>query len=208
MQQVNLYVPELRPKKEWLTSSSLSVLVIAFFVLMSAGVVINHSQLKEYEQQVLSLELQLSSSSKQLADIKKKAPSDVAGKLDAEIVSLRERVNQRIQISSLIGSQSLGNQQGYASRLDELAESVPDDIGLTRFRFSHGARSVELLGESKKADRVADMVSGLKSKEGFNSATFGPLTVKEDVENNNKVIFSFGFEPVFDHEGLIAETKQ
>ena len=208
MQQINLYVPELRPKKEWLTAFSLSLLVLGFCFLMAVSVGINVWQLKRYEQQVVRLEDQRVVSAQQIEQIKKRSPLASVNALDAEIKTLRQRVSQRVRISELIGRQNLGNREGYAPRMNDLANTVPDTISISRFRFSSGAQKVELEGESKSSEYIAELVSNLQARSGFAQATFGSLTAATSDNANGRTRFSFGFEPIFKVQELAAESAQ
>lgn len=208
MQQVNLYVAELRPKKEWLTAASLLFLLIGFCALMLASVSINYYQLSQYEKQVVKLEGQKELSATRLVDIKKRMPKNVAGKLDKQVMSLRDKLNQKIQISEIVGGKNLGNSRGYSSHFDALAEKIPADVAISRFKLSGGVEKLEMMGESLKADEVASMVSALKSSPSFENTSFGQLTMRDKRSTSGRVYFSFGFTPVFDHHGTLVGKRQ
>lgn len=208
MQQINLYVPELRPKRDWLTANSLVAFFLVFCLLMLTAVAVNIFQLKKYEAQVVRLESQRALSEQQVKEIKVKTPVDATRRLDAEIEGLRLKIHQRVQISELIGGQNLGNRDGFSLRFDTMAENVSSDIALTRFRFSEGLVRVELLGESKSAASIADMVGRLKSEESFEKASFGSLTMRNNKAISDRVYFSFGFAPLFNSEEQIAGQNQ
>lgn len=208
MQQVNLYVAELRPTQEKLTAVSLLILVVGFCGLMLVGVLINGYQLMNYEKQVLRVENLRASSSKQVAEIKSRTPADTAGKLDKEIAVLRSKIQQRTLISNLIGNQNLGNRTGYAQRFTALAESVPSEVSISKFKFLSGSLQVDLLGESRRADSVAKMIGELKSKPAFSNASFGALTIIESPSYSDRVEFSLGYEPLFDQESSLAERGE
>lgn len=207
MQQINLYVPELRPKKEWMTAKTLLTLVVGFSVLMLFSVLINRHQLSNYQLQVERLEHQKLLGERSLAEIKSKNPSQVGAKLDLEVQDLRARVHQRIQVSDLIGRQNLGNNRGYSQRMTALANEVPDSMSLYQFRFSQGEAFVEMQGESKQAAPIVEIVSELKQGAEFGSAIFGTLSIHEQSQKN-RFRFSYGFDPLFESDKKIAEKTR
>lgn len=212
MQQVNLYTPELRPKKEWLTAETVVVIAVCFFVLLAASVFINNYQMAEFEQQVVALENQRVITERRLDEIKSRTPRDTAGVLDAEIASLRQRVNQRIQVSDLVGSQNLGHKHGYSERMNALATTVPKDVSLTRFEFSRGASQVNLKGYARQSSSVAEMIALVSNQDSFRSAAFGKFTLVETSSqryaSENNFYFSFGFDPVFNPEDGVAGVQE
>lgn len=210
MQQVNLYVPELRPKKEWLTATTLIYLTGGLCFLLAVSVVLNMNQLKRFEEKVIALENQRAFSERRLTEIKGRSPKDVANKLDAEIDLLRGRIKQRIQISELIGSQNLGNELGYAERFNALARSTPNSISITQFAFDDGEKSVHLRGLTKAPEDIASFIASVGSTQSYASAKFGALSVTDGKKSDGTYHFAFGFLPVFipDDRFATADMKE
>jgi len=204
MQQVNLYLPELRPKREWLTAVSLVFLLLGFCGLMTLSVLANYHQLYQYKQDVVMLETQKDISSARLADIKQRLPSDVVVTLDEKVANLRDRITIKTKLKEAIGAKILGDRSGYSSRFNAMAKNISSDVAISRFKFSAGVDHIELSGESRKADQVAAMVSVLKSSPSFSGTSFGRLTMQDQTSKRGRIEFSFGFSSLFDHEKSLS----
>lgn len=207
MQQVNLYVQELRPKKEWITAKILAFSALGLFVFLVGASLLSSYQLDAYKKEVKLIEQKVESKQKHLVKIKNKHPGKASTSLDEQLVLLRDRMNQRIKIKEMIGYQSLGNQEGYSARMIQLAEKIPDDLSLSRIHFSRGAHLVNILGVSKTASSIPLLISQLQSSEQYADAEFGPLTIAEK-NNQSFYPFSYGFDPLFKYENPLVGVSE
>ena len=200
MQNINLYLPELRPRNEWMTAHTLLVSSIGFILLLVCMGVVNSYRLGYLQQEVDDLEFQLQLAEQRVEKIKTRAPMGNSVKLDMQIAELKSTINSRLLVLDLIQSQSLGNDDGYSSRLHDLALASSADMSIGRFRFSGGASLVEMKGLSQNAEAVAGLVDRLKAAESFNSASFGGLTIVPHTTNAMQFEFHLGFEPLFNYQ--------
>lgn len=207
MQNVNLYVPELRPKKEWLTARVLVSLSVGLLVMLVVASVVSHFQLEQYEQSIVHLESQRVAARKRVDDIKSRSSRGDVVKLEAQAQVLRQTINSRLLVNDLIVGQSLGNELGYSERLRIFAKNVPDALSLSHFRFSGGDAFVEISGQSRTPSVIADFVGILKSDPSFQSANFGNLTLSDHEKSQGVYDFSFGFEPLFLVDGALTGTN-
>ena len=198
MQQVNLYLPEFRPRQEWITARALALTALGVILVMVFSALLAKTRLDRYEQTILVLEQQQEQARARVEAIKSRANPGDAASLDAQMARLRESINTRLVVSDLIAGQSLGFDRGYSARLGVFAETVPEGFALDQFRFSGGAAKIELRGHSRNAANIAQFVAQLKNSEAFEEATFGRLSVAESKIGQSVFSFSYGFEPVFD----------
>jgi len=208
MQNVNLYLPELRPKKEWMTAWTAVMLVPGFCVLMMAAFIIDSYELDRFEQSIIVLETQQAAQSQRIAAIKARIPSGLSAKLDREVEELRETLRNRMLVNDVIAGQSLGNDNGYYARLNALAATTPKSISLKHFQFSKGAAFVEIEGETRSPESIAVFIEALKQRDSFNDAGFGALSVLESDKRKSMFQFSLGFESLFVIDSDLVSTNR
>ena len=208
MQSVNLYLPELRPSREWLTASSLIILSIGFVFLLSIGAVMGHVKLNKFESSIVELEKRQLETQQRLSVLKTKAGAGNIDKLDREIKRLRQLLSNRARINDVILDQSLGNQEGYSSPLESIAMFSNDHIALQRFRLSQGDSIIEMAGETNKPAELARFVDNLSQQPSLSGSRFGSLTVVEKRSHSNRFDFSLGFEALFDKNTQMADTDK
>lgn len=207
MQNVNLYLPELRPKREWVTAWSVAIAAIGFCFVMLLASWQNQKELQLFEASVILLENQKVETSARLDKIKTKSPSGDLARLDQEIANLRNKINARLKVNNLIEGQSLGNDSGYSGRLFELAKASTSDMEIDRFRFSQGASFIEIRGYSRQPERIAELVKEIKESKSFDLASIAPLTVVKNKKTQSFYEFSYGFEPLTQFEELTFFTN-
>lgn len=207
MQNVDLYLPELRPKKEWITAWSTVWLAFGFIIILSGSSIFNYFQLEHLQKNIELLQNQNVLAKSRVDAIKGRSPEGNAVKLDREINALRLRVDERLRVNELIEGQSLGNDVGFSTRLNALANAVNGSVSVGKFRFSRGASFIEMTGESKSAEDVANLIGALKGMPEYHSATFGELTIKEMKKSNTLFVYSLGFTPLFDYQTILSELK-
>ncbi|WP_370981431.1 hypothetical protein [Agaribacterium sp. ZY112] len=201
MQNINLYLPELRDKQEWLTAYSLGLSCIGFIIVLLIAGFVNQHRLNAFEESLDTLELAVAASTGRVESIRNRAPAGNSIKLDQQLEHLRAAVASRLLVKDLIEGQSLGNNDGYSSRLAVLAQYSRDQFSLNRFRFSRGASLVELAGVTTQPESVVVLADQLKTNTPYEEASFGVLTMQPNVKRRSQFLFHFGYEPLFTAEG-------
>jgi len=206
MQRVDLYLPQLRPRQEWLTAHSLTLVFVGMVLIFSlAGLVQRHS-LNTFEQQVSVVEAQKLAADNRLAKIKAKINPANKNALDANLAKLRAQIAQRIAVRDFYQRQSLGNEAGYARRLQTLAKVTPRGIALSAFRFSRGDQFAEFMGKTRSASEIADFIELLKQDQSFANTAFGSVSIAA-AKPGQPLNFAIGMDSVFDYQTASGGTK-
>ena len=144
MQQVNLYLPELRPKKEWLTARTTGVIALGFIAMMWLGVLLSSHRLELRAQQLERMETYRQQALLRIQDIRSRARPGVSAELDEQLANIIAAIATREKLAAIMRGQELGNQQGFSAALEGLARQSMPSISLEHFRFSAGGARVEL----------------------------------------------------------------
>ncbi|MFL0808797.1 MAG: hypothetical protein K6L76_00130 [Agarilytica sp.] len=197
MQSVNLYLPELRERQEWLTANTLVILLLGFVVIMFGSSMMMQSNLEDYQKQVELIEAQKKASEERIAKITAKARSVNAFQLDKKLNQLRRSVLAREQIGQIIQGQNLGNEAGFSASMLGLARQSYDTISLQRFRISRGGTFVEMKGLTRNVKDVPLYLQGLQQEPSFLAAQFGLLSITGSKINSRQHEFALGFDSLY-----------
>ena len=208
LQNVNLYLPELQPSKEWLTTPVLASTVAGFIVLLTCFAIYLNFQLGELDKQAVQMLATVQSERDSLENTRKKIPTSKGEDLDKQIDELKSHVRNLSLVAELIESQNLGNDQGFALRLHSLASHASSDLSLSSFRFSQGDRKVELAGETASPQSLTQFIDALQHDDYFRGAQFGPLAVQQDADKPGRHHFTLGYKQVFDASKKLVEANR
>lgn len=197
MQRINLYLPELRVKKEWLTADTIALSALGFTALMILASVLIKNGLKDYEEQVRLIENQKIAAEERVLRIKNMPRAANSMQFDRRLNQLRRAVAARQQIGQIIEGQNLGNESGFAASMQHMAMHAFSSISLEHIRISRGGTFVEMSGVSKTIEDVPLYLQKLRKEDSFIAAQFGLMSVKRDAKGKGIHEFSLGFESVY-----------
>lgn len=173
MQQVNLYLPEFRPNREFINAIrvlQLSVFAIFVMVLMSGNSFLKTRTLRA---DIQSTQSQLTAQT----EITNRLQQDLARRASdpALVEELAERehglAESRGMLEFLRGS-NLGNITGFSEYVKDLSRASFDGLWLTQFNLLNGGESVYLKGIAQQSAMVPDFVNRL-------AAGKSPLTKRD-----------------------------
>ncbi len=197
MQRVNLYVPELRVKKEWLTADSMAMSTLGFTLLMVLATVLIQNGLKDYENKINIIESQKVAAEERILRFKNMPRATNSLQFDRRLSQLRRSVAARKQIGQIIEGQNLGNEAGFSGSFQFLAKHAYNSISLEHIRISRGGSFVELGGVSKTIEDVPLYLQKLRQEDSFVGAQFGLMSVNRDAKGRGIHEFALGFESVY-----------
>ncbi len=197
MQRVNLYLPELRTKKEWLTANTIALSVVGFCLLMVVAVVFTKQGLKDYEEKVAVLENQKRGAETRVNRIKNMSRSSNSYQLDRRLSHLKRSVVAREQIGQIIQGQNLGNEAGFAMSMNQFAKHSSRSISLDHIRISRGGNFVEMEGVAKVIEDVPLYIQLLRQEESFTDVQFGLLSIAKNNKRRGQHKFALGFDSVY-----------
>lgn len=198
MQQVNLYLPGLRPKNEWLTANTIVFSAIGLTVMLALIQIITASSLKNFESNVVVIENQQVASAARVEKQKSSPLSSNRIVLEQRIDQLRVAIKSREFVGVIIEDQNLGNSEGFAAAMTGLARQSSDSIALSHIRFSAGGSAVELAGEIKKPEDIPLYLQRIQTEKSFFHSRFGLLSVAQEKNSHTGHKFSLGFESLFE----------
>jgi Tfp pilus assembly protein PilN len=176
-QEVNLYLPELRPQFDPLSPKLAAAACGVVAVLMLLMAAASYWQIQVIETQNLALQTQQQQLEKTVTDLRRAAPKSHAARINLELEKLREDVASRQLIREIISGQNLGNAQGFSGHFHGFSRQVGRELALQRFYLSRGGAHVELQGVARKAAAVPRFVELLQGEAPFKRATFGQLQI-------------------------------
>lgn len=162
VQQINLYLPELRPRHDWLTGLRLLQVCALLLILMILYAAWNTWQRSSLRDELALAQAQLLEQTQRTEQLER----DVAGRAtDQALVremNLREsRLNQSRELFEFMNTTTLGNLQGYSMHLKDLSRASFPGIWLTRFTIRGDANYVLISGAAQQAAMMPDFVGRL-----------------------------------------------
>jgi hypothetical protein len=189
MQRINLYLPEYRPKREWLTLDQ-CVLGFAVFVITLAALYRHQNSLAiQARWQAESVQQQQEEKQQRIEQLSKNTRVSDKAHLQAEIQELRAAISNRQAIINVISSNDLGNKIGFSQHLFSLGQQRLDDLVVQRLVLTQGAKNVELEGVTNTPASVPLYVHRLQQSPPFSESKFGALAIRKTGE---MIHFSLG----------------
>ncbi len=196
MQRVNLYLPELRDKKEWLTANTTALSTLGFSALMILAVFLIEYGLVDYEAKVELVESQKIASEKRIARIKNMPRANTI-QFDRKLLSLTRKVRARERIGQIILGQNLGNEAGFSASLSDLSRHAINSISLQQIRISRGGDFVEMRGITKTVEDVPIYLQRLRGEKSFSDSRFGLMSVAKSTNSFSQHKFALGFDSIY-----------
>jgi len=193
LQQVNLYLPELRPTREWLTANSLALASGGVVVMFAMIYFMLQMNLNSLQEQVIELETRGVLAQETVEKIKRQAKPVRAEKLDQELTLLKQAIRSRKRVEQFIEGENFGNEIGFAKALEAMARESMPSLSLQHIYLADGGGVLKLRGETLRLEDVAIYIQRLQKNQEFNKTNFGELNI-EKMENRGRHTFSLGFK--------------
>ena len=188
-QEVNLYLPRLRPSTDYLSAPmvarGLAGLLVLFVVITLVMVLQTHQrrdQLAEKQQLVVTQE-------QQLKEMLAKLPKSQAHRLEAQVQQLQVEIKKLQAVSHIIDGQSFASDVGFTDQLEALAENASAELSVNRFELDQVSRRISLSGKARVAQAVPLYVEELRASESFQRSVFGQLKIEQQ-DNSAGLHFS------------------
>ncbi len=165
-QQINLYLPELRPNREWLTAARLVTSVAAVIVVMMLISSWNYWQRSSLQQELAAAQTDLAAQTARTEQIERDAASRSSNEALLRDIETREvRLAQSQELLEFLRNTTLGNSTGYSEYVKDLSRASFDGIWLTEFLIAGGSDSVFLRGNALQTAMVPDYVGRLSGSQ-------------------------------------------
>ena len=178
MQQVNLYLPELRTQRDYLSASYSAAAVLVLAVCLSAFYLVSLVNLHSANARASAMEAK-SSELKQLAsDLKAKPSANKKTELEQEISQLRESIHNRQAIEGLLSGKDIGNKSGFSEFLAAISQALPEGLSLESFAINKGGAQAKFHGGSLRAENIPLFFANLQQQAPFAKTIFGSLLIE------------------------------
>lgn len=190
MQQINLYLPEFRPKRQPVRAAHMAWALVAVALLLVAATLWSFGRTNALERQLAEADAKLQEQQAQVAQLQSLASPGPSANLESEIAVLKQDVRRRERIKSLMTQQNLGNAEGFSEQMEGLARQSPDGLALERISLQSGGGYVELGGRVRSADLVPLYLQRLRQESSFARTRFGVLDVGRDDAPAQSLVFT------------------
>lgn len=189
-QQINLYLPEFRVKKDTVTPLLMGQILGAMIILMVLVSAFDIYRQWSLQSELAALEVTLQEETRQTEQLDEqlaRRSQDTA--LTDRLEMVEARLEASMQIQDFLSRTQLGNVIGFSEFFKDLSRASFDGISITEFEFSEGGRSVVLQGQAMDSAMVPRFVDNIERGESpLKSHRFSPLISRSAVTDQ---IFQF-----------------
>lgn len=189
-QQINLYLPEFRIKKDKLTAvlmGQVAGAVIGIMLLVSAVDYFRAWSLSAEADSLRAALQQETQRTNQLDEQLARRSQNVELTQRLELAELR--LESSIQIRDFLSETQLGNVDGFSEYFKDLSRAAFDGISVTEFAFANGGRQVRMSGQALDSAMVPRYVDNIEmGKSPLRLQRFSP-SIRRDSSNDQ--IFQF-----------------
>lgn len=183
IQQINLYLPELRSKKDPLTAKLIAQIVggvAAVMFLISAYDVLHRVQLN---LELSGLNSDLAEERARTEDLNRELASrSQDGDLSRRLEIAEARLESRRQIRNFLNESQLGNVIGFSEYYKDLSRAAMEGLSITNFSFSNGGETVAIAGNVLESALVPRFVTNLQHGQSpLRTKHFNPSISRADL---------------------------
>jgi hypothetical protein len=189
-QQINLYLPEFRQKKEALDFSNMVKLLGVLLGLMLLNFAYDSVDTWLLSNRLETLQATLAEETRKTEELDELlARRSENNELSNRLETAETRLESSRQIRNFLGQTKLGNTAGFSEYFKDLSRAALQGMSITEFRFSEGGEKVELSGQVVDSALVPRYVNNIESGQSpLRQLHFSPSISRDDV---NSQFFSF-----------------
>jgi len=190
LQQINLYLPEFKVKKDPLTVMLMAQVlgvVLVIMVLVSAVQIFSRWQANSSLAELQATLVEETRKTNELDDVlaRRSQSEELSNRLDAA----ENRLQARIQIRDFLSETQLGNVVGFSEYFKDLSRASIEGLSLSEFSFSRGGEVVRIAGEVVDSSMVPRYVNNLEvGTSSLKGKHFSPTISRSDAASQQ---FSF-----------------
>lgn len=189
-QQINLYLPEFKVKKDPLTAVLMGQIlggVVVVMVLVSGYQFFSRWQLNSELTQLRATLQEETRKTTELDEVlARRSQSD---ELTERLESAESRLLSRRQIRDFLGGIQLGNVVGFSHFFMDLSRAAIDGLRITEFEIGNGGSSVSISGETIDSAMIPRYVRNLETgNSALRDTHFNPKISRPNVTSQ---YFSF-----------------
>jgi len=186
MQYINLYNPELRRRREWLTLNNVTLAVLLFSALLLAAGGATRWRTQAMKVELQTLEASLAGQRNRLAQL---AAQTGAAAAQHQLANLQQQLAARREVLAALQS-GLGTTDssvgtvGFVDYLRGLARQSVAGLWLTGFSVAQGGVGIEIRGRMTAPDALPDYIRRLNAEKSFQGRQFVSLNVDRPVNKD------------------------
>jgi len=205
MQQINLYLPEFRPKIDWLRAEFCGIALILVFGGLIVGQIAKANGMSNFEEKIIGLEKKSEDLKEKAESLKKTQKNGNRDILLRKSNKLRAQIKNRREIEEVISGKKMGNQLGFSRHIKVLGVHSLPEMWLQGFSLESGGLFAELYGLSKKAELVPEYINSLQKEGVFEETKFGYLNIDK---HNMGVSFHLSGKGAMKESTLVKFTEE
>lgn len=189
-QQINLYLPEFRIKKDTVTAllmGQIAAGMVAIMVLVSA---VDYFRAWSLSGQAEELRVTLQEETRRTDDLQGQLARRSQNTELTDRLELAElRLESSIQIRDFLSETQLGNVDGFSEYFKDLSRAAFDGISISEFAFTTGGRNVRMVGQALDSSMVPRYVDNIEMGQSpLRSQQFSSFIARDNSEGQ---IFEF-----------------
>lgn len=193
-QQVNLIIPDLLPRQDWLDLRWV-LLAAGFFAVVTSLLSWNvRRELQSVERTRISVQVELESLQKMVGEMNRgileRKPDPV---LLAEVARQREGLASRELALRLLAEGRAGSTQGFSGLMAGFSRQVMEGVWLTGFEFA--GKNVEIRGRLRDYSLLPAYIRRLNAEDVFHNYRFSALDMKGAEPKDEKLAANPGGVP-------------
>lgn len=187
-QQVNLYLPEFRPRNDWMTAARLLLLMAAVAGLVALLSAVDYGRRYLLQQEMAEVSAILSEQTRVTEQIERTLASRATDpRLLDEIATREANLAQMESTLEILRTLSLGNLNGFSEHLQNLSQASMEGLWLTDIDIREGGTTATLQGFAEDSAMVSAFVerlsAGWSRNEGWRFNRFsGGVITEESLE--------------------------
>lgn len=189
-QQINLFKPELRERREPLSAVTMLQIGVLVLVVFGAWYGLTWWEVQSLETQQANTTERLESMRAKVAQLEANRVDEAPSKLLAdEVERLTRALERREQIADTLSGGALGNTHGFSTRFEALARQHVEGSWLTGIAIHNGGDYVRLSGETLAPELVPRYLEGLLTEPVFGGLSFNMLELKTASGKRDRLSF-------------------
>jgi hypothetical protein len=175
-QQINLYLPEFRIKKDPVTALLMGQVLAGLIGLMVLVTLFDLFTQWRLGNQLESLQATLQEETQRTGQLDEElARRSQNTELTDRLERAEARLEASIQIRDFLGDTQLGNVDGFSEYFKDLSRAAFDGISISQFSFSEGGSMVRLVGQTMDSAMVPRYVNNIENgNSGLRIQRFSP----------------------------------
>lgn len=177
MQQVNLYLPELRPKTDYFSPLNTLCLLGLFILILLLDYGLTYRKTIQLQTDLRDTQLHNAELQEKIARIDIQPQEQRKKKLESDIERARHTLSNHQRLIEVLRGETLGNNQGFSQKIETLAELSHEGLALHQFALTDGGREVHLTGRSRATEQIPAYLNLLRMHPAFTDTWFGELNI-------------------------------